>query len=238
MKRIDGRKANELRPVRIERDFIKGPLGSAHIEFGSTRIICVASVKEETPKWMKNGKTGWITSEYSMMPYSSGGRSPRESSLGKLSGRTQEIQRLIGRSFRSAIDLKKLGERTLWIDCDVLQADGGTRTASITGGFVALMQALNSLVLKGSISNIPVKEPMAAVSVGIVNGTPLLDLCYEEDVKAEVDMNVVMTASGKIIEIQGTAESQPFTRNEFDKLLDLAWSGIQELIKKQNKVLI
>ena len=225
---------NELRPVKITTQFQKHPAGSVLIECGNTRVICAASIIEEVPGWMRAQKVtgGWVTAEYQMLPSSTSTRSRRENKTGP-SGRSQEIQRLIGRSLRGAVDLEKLGARTIHIDCDVLDADGGTRCASITGGMIALNLAIDSLVESGVLEESPVIANVAAVSVGIVDGKPVLDLCYEEDVKAEVDMNVVMDENGKFIEVQATAEGMPFSRSEFDSLLDLAEKGIGELLKLQ-----
>ncbi|MEJ2745987.1 MAG: ribonuclease PH, partial [bacterium] len=207
--RKDGRAPDQLRPVKITRDFVKFPLGSVLVEFGDTKVVCTASVEEITPRWMREQKRpgGWITCEYSMMPFSSPERTVRESTRGRIGGRTHEIQRMIGRALRAVVDLDKIGERTIWIDCDVLQADGGTRTSAITGAFVALEIAIAKLKADGKIEVNPIREAIAAVSVGKVGGELLLDLNYEEDCRAEVDMNLVMTESGRFIEIQGTAES-------------------------------
>jgi ribonuclease PH len=234
-KRADGRKVNELRPMKIEPEFAPSALGSVLISMGNTRVVCAVTVDEEVPRWMKQEKQtgGWLTAEYSMLPYSSSERVRREASSGKPSGRTQEIQRLIGRSLRAVVDLEKLGPRTLWVDCDVLQADGGTRTASITGAYVALKLAIEKLMRDGKISENPILEPVAAISVGVVDGHPLLDLCYTEDLAASVDMNLVMTASGKFVEIQGTAEDRPFTPDQLEKMLALGRAGISKLIKLQ-----
>ncbi len=235
--RIDGRSSNDLRPVQITPDFIPHAEGSVLIEVGRTRVICTASVEESVPLFMRGTNKGWITSEYSMLPRATESRAPREASLGRKSGRTQEIQRLIGRSLRTAADLKLLGERTIWVDCDVIEADGGTRTASITGAFVAMVQAMDELVDKGSIDTVPIRSKLAAVSVGIVDGIPMLDLNYEEDSNAEVDFNVVMTDERDFVELQGTAERQPFSRTRLDELLDLAESGITQLIATQQQAL-
>jgi ribonuclease PH len=225
--------------VRITRDFVKYPLGSVLVEFGDTKVICAASMEEAAPRWMRAQKRpgGWITCEYSMMPFSSPERTAREATRGKIAGRTHEIQRVIGRALRAVVDLNQLGERTIWIDCDVLQADGGTRTAAITGGFVALELALMKLRDEGKIAEHPVREAIAAVSVGKVAGALLLDLNYEEDCRAEVDMNLVMTESGKFIEIQGTAESTPFTAEEMVAMVAMARKGIDALISTQKGVL-
>ena len=241
MIREDGRKTDQMRPVTISRDYIKHAEGAVLISTGDTKVICTASVDERQPRFMRDQNIrnrGWVTAEYSMLPRSTSQRMQREASQGRLGGRTQEIQRLIGRSLRAAIDLDALGERTIWLDCDVIQADGGTRTAAITGAFVALWDACKCLQDQGKIKALPIVENIAATSVGIIDGTPMLDLCYSEDSAADVDMNVVMTGSGKFIEIQGTAEHNPFSREESDQLLDLSVSGIQQLIHLQNKMMI
>ncbi|HHL39755.1 MAG TPA: ribonuclease PH [Deltaproteobacteria bacterium] len=239
MKRIDSRAADELRPVRITRDFLKSADGSVLMEMGDTKVICTVTVEETVPAFLAGGDQGWITAEYSMLPRSSARRIPRESVRGRVSGRTHEIQRLIGRSLRAVVDLARLGPRTLIVDCDVLQADGGTRTASITGAYVALAETVGSLMETGVIAAgpSPILDSVAAVSVGIVRGEYLLDLNYEEDSAADVDMNVVMTASGRFIEVQGTAETEPFTRDEMDSLLDLAAKGVAELSELQRAAL-
>jgi ribonuclease PH len=237
MKRVDGRQAHETRRVVITPRYLKHAEGSVLIEVGDTKVICAATVEEKVPPFLKGTGTGWVTAEYSMLPRSSKDRIPREAVKGKLSGRTQEIQRLIGRSLRGVIDLPKLGERTVWIDCDVIQADGGTRTASISGAFVALALALRAARKTGSTAPLPIRDHVAATSVGIVNEATLLDLNYEEDSRAEVDMNVVMTGSGELVEVQGTAESRPFARTTLLAMLDLAGSGIQQLIAIQREVL-
>ena len=233
--RIDKRKNDELRQVTIRTKYLKNAHGSCLIEMGDTKVVCSATIEEKVPFFCKNEGKGWITTEYGMLPASCNERITREASKGKLSGRTQEIQRLIGRSIRSIVDLKKLGERTLWLDADVLQGDGGTRTASITGCYIALQQAVDKLLDTGKLSASPVLDSVAAVSVGIVNGKPVLDLCYAEDSKAEVDMNVVMTGSGKLVEVQGTAEGAPFTEAALLNMLKLAKKGIHELTKLQKK---
>ncbi|HHU32161.1 MAG: ribonuclease PH [Zhaonellaceae bacterium] len=237
MSRIDGRGHEEMRPVEIERNYLKYPEGSCLITVGNTKVICTASVEEKVPLFLKGTNQGWITAEYAMLPRATQVRTPREVTKGKPSGRTQEIQRLIGRSLRSVVELSQIGERTIHLDCDVIQADGGTRTASITGCFVALIDALRHLIEQKVIQELPVLDYVAATSIGKVNGELLLDLCYEEDSQAEVDMNVVMTAQGKIIEIQGTAEKEPFTREELDAMLSLAEKGISNLVALQRKVL-
>jgi len=235
MPRIDGRSADELRPLVITRHFLKHAEGSVLIELGDTKVVCAASIDERVPQWMRGGGRGWITAEYGMLPRSTHERSPRET--GRPSGRVQEIQRLVGRSLRAAVDLDKLGERTIWLDCDVIQADGGTRTAGITGAFVALVDALHVLRKTGALARWPLREFLAATSVGIVAGEAVLDLKYEEDSRARVDMNVVMTESGRIVEVQGTAEGLPFTRQEMQGLLDLADRGVKALIARQRESL-
>ena len=226
MKRVDGRAADELRKVKITRHYLKFPEGSCLIELGNTKVICTASVDENVPPFLKNSGTGWVTAEYGMLPRSCNKRIPR----GKDSGRTYEIQRLVGRSLRTVTELDKLGERSIWLDCDVIQGDGGTRTAAITGSFVALVDALYKLKKDGLIESLPIRDFVAATSVGVFNGEHILDLCYDEDSRAEVDMNIVMTASGEFIEIQGTAEHRPFNKAQMDKLLALAKKGIEDLI--------
>ncbi len=233
MKRIDGRLHNEIRPVSITLGFQTFAEGSVLIELGKTRVACSVSVEEKVPHFLKGGGAGWVTAEYSMLPRATLTRSPRDSSQGKISGRSHEIQRLIGRSLRAVTDLSELGERSLIVDCDVLQADGGTRTASITGAYVALYQALQTLANMGVISSIPLKSAVAATSVGIVRGNLLLDLCYDEDCVAEADFNVAMTAGGELVEIQGTAETKPFSRDNLDEMLGLAKKGIKELFTAQ-----
>lgn len=237
MSRKDNRGTAQLRPVTIETGVNMHAEGSVLISMGNTKIICTASVEEKVPFFMKNQGRGWVTAEYSMLPRATTERSSREASRGKQGGRTVEIQRLIGRAMRSVVDMEALGERTIWIDCDTIQADGGTRTASITGGFVAMGLAMNWLMEQGKISKNPIKDYMAAISVGIVDGEPLLDLDYEEDYKASTDMNVVMTGGGKYVELQGTAEEEPFGRDEFDALAKLAADGIMELVTEQKNVL-
>lgn len=237
MKRVDGRKPEELRPLKLTRGFIEYPEGSVLIEVGRTKVICNATVEEKVPPFKKNSGEGWVTAEYSMLPRATADRTFRESAKGKLTGRTMEIQRLIGRALRSVVDLKALGERSILLDCDVIQADGGTRTASITGAYVALVEALTKLRDKGLISELPLIDSLAAVSVGIVDGVQLLDLCYPEDSQAQVDMNVVMTGRGRLVEVQGTAEGMPFSRQELDSLLNLAEKGIQELTTRQTEAL-
>lgn len=237
MKRLDGREANQLRPLKITRQFTQIPEGSVLIEVGMTRVLCTASIEEKVPPFQKGTGLGWVTAEYSMLPRATQTRTQREATKGKLTGRTMEIQRLIGRALRSVVDMKKLGERTIWIDCDVLQADGGTRTASITGAYVALVDAIHYLIAKGTLKESPIQDTLAAVSVGKVEGVALLDLAYSEDSRAEVDMNVVMTGAGKFVEIQGTAEEVPFDRTELDQFLVLAEKGIRELMGEQKAAL-
>jgi ribonuclease PH len=236
--RIDERKVDELRPMKVTRHFIKHAQGSVLIEVGNTKVICTAMVEEKVPRFLKGQKKGWITAEYEMLPGSTNTRKSRDRNRGKVDGRTMEIQRLIGRSLRSVIDLKKLGERTIWIDCDVIQADGGTRTASITGAFIALQDALTSLMEKGTIKENPITNFVAATSVGIHKGNVIVDLCYEEDSNAEVDMNMVMTEKGEIIEIQGTGEERPFTKEEFQQLLALGEESIKKIIDFQKETLL
>ena len=236
MKRADGRNFDELRPVNITRDYIKHAHGSVLIEMGETKIICTAFVEEKVPLFLKKTGKGWITAEYAMLPGSTQTRKIRESSRGKVEGRTHEIQRLIGRTLRSVVDLKAIGERTIWIDCDVIQADGGTRTASITGAFVALIDALQYLKKK-KIKSALVSNFVSAISVGIVKGQPLLDLCYSEDSTAEVDMNIIMTDNEEFIEIQGTGEEKPFTRSALLDLLHLGEIGNKRLITMQKEIL-
>ncbi len=231
------RKEDELREVKIQRNYTKFAEGSVLMETGDTKVICTVSVEDGVPYFLRGKGRGWLTAEYSLLPGSTHSRTTREAARGKVSGRTKEIQRLIGRSLRAVIDLEAIGERTLWIDCDVIQADGGTRTASITGAFVALVDAVKYMIDKNIVNESPLTGHLAAISVGIVNDKPLLDLCYEEDSSAQVDMNVVMTDKGEVIEVQGTAEGDPFTRQEMNKLLDLAEKGINDLISKQKESL-
>ncbi len=235
--RVDGRKPGQLRPVKIKRNYLKFAMGSCLVEMGNTKVLCSASLQDKAPPFLKGTGKGWLTAEYGMLPASCNERIQRESSKGKPSGRTQEIQRLIGRSLRSVVDLQKLGERTLFIDADVIQGDGGTRTAAITGAYVAVSDAVRKMLKQGIISENPILHPVAAVSVGIVNGEALLDLCYQEDSKAEVDMNVVMTGSGAFVEVQGTAEGKAFSKKEMDSLVGLAEKGIRELLLHQKKAL-
>ncbi|MBM3244889.1 MAG: ribonuclease PH [Candidatus Omnitrophica bacterium] len=233
MVRNDNRGFDKIRKVEIKRNFLKYAEGSCLIEMGNTKVICSASVEESVPPFLKNSGNGWVTAEYGMLPRSCKSRIPR----GKDSGRTHEIQRLVGRSLRAVTEMEKLGERTIWLDCDVLQGDGGTRTASITGSFIALAEALNKLKKNGLIREIPIKDFVAAVSVGVVSGEPMLDLTYEEDSTAEVDMNVVMTGKGQFIEVQGTAERRTFNREQMDKLLGFAEKGIRDLVEIQSNLL-
>jgi len=233
MVRIDGRGADKLRRVQITRNYIKYPEGSCLIEMGNTKVICTASVEESVPPFLRNSGTGWVTAEYGMLPRSCDKRIPR----GKDSGRTYEIQRLVGRSLRTVTDMKGMGERSIWIDCDVIQGDGGTRTAAITGSFIALADAFYKLKKDGLIEKVPIKDFVAAVSVGIVNGVLMLDLAYEEDSRAEVDMNVIMTGKGEFIEVQGTAERKPFNKSQMDDMLVLARKGIEDLVEAQKKLL-
>ncbi|NLY53318.1 MAG: ribonuclease PH [Firmicutes bacterium] len=235
--RSDGRQAQELRPIHITRNFIKHAEGSVLIEIGDTKVICTVTVEERVPPFLRNTGTGWITAEYSMLPRATATRNLRESAKGRIGGRTHEIQRLIGRALRSVVDLSALGERTLWLDCDVIQADGGTRTTSITGAFVAMCDALHHLVAENLLPRLPVKDFLAATSVGLKDGIALLDLNYEEDSMIDVDMNVVMTGAGKLVEVQGTGEEATFSRQELNDLLDLAGVGIYRLIEEQRRVL-
>jgi len=237
MVRHGNRGPHSLRKVKITRDYIKYAEGSCLIEAGNTKVVCTASIEEAVPLFLRKQGTGWITAEYGMIPRSCKVRVQREASKGRPNGRTQEIQRLIGRSLRAVADLKKLGERTIWIDCDVIQADGGTRCASITGSYMALYDALAKIKKNNLITDFEIKDHVAAVSVGIINGEEYLDLDYEEDSNSDVDMNVVMTGDGKFIEIQGTAEKMPFDQNKLDKLLKLAKKGIAELVNIQKSVL-
>ena len=237
MPRPDGRRPDEMRPVTIETGFLKYAEGSCLISVGETKVICTASVEEKVPPFLKGQGQGWVTAEYAMLPRATHTRTQRDSSAGKTNGRSVEIQRLVGRSLRSVVDMHQLGERTIWLDCDVMQADGGTRTASITGAFVAMVQALSVLKRKGQIRAYPFQEWLAATSVGVVRGEERLDLMYEEDSEAAVDMNVVMTDSGRYIEVQGTAEGAPFERQRLNKLLDLGHAGIRDLLDAQRKAL-
>src|SRR6056297_405146 len=235
--RVDGRNNDEIRETEIERDFTKYAEGSVLVSTGDTKVICTVSVEDSVPYFLRGQNKGWLTAEYSLLPRSTQTRTIREAAKGKRSGRTREIQRLIGRSLRAIIDLDKIGERTIWIDCDVIQADGGTRTASITGAYVALVDAIDYLIEEEELEESPLKGFMAATSVGIVDDELLLDLCYLEDSQAQVDMNIVMTEDKRVVEIQGTAEEAPFSRQQMDKLIDLAAKGIDELVKIQKKSL-
>jgi ribonuclease PH len=237
MPRPDGRAADQLRPVTITRNWQRYAEGSALVEFGETKVLCAASVQQGVPRWRKGSGLGWVTAEYSMLPRATLTRSDRESVKGRIGGRTHEISRLIGRSLRAAIDLAALGENSIALDCDVLQADGGTRTAAITGAYVALSDAVSWLAARGALSGSPVVNSVAAVSVGVIDGEPRLDLMYEEDVRAETDMNVVMTGSGAFVEVQGTAEGAPFSRAELDALLALAEKGCADLTGIQRTAL-
>lgn len=235
--RDERRDKGSLRKIKIARNYMKFADGSCLIEFGNTKVICTGSIEEGVPLFLRGKGRGWITAEYGMLPRSCKNRVPRESSRGRIGGRTHEIQRLIGRSLRSVTDLKVLGERTIWIDCDVIQADGGTRSASITGSFIALVDTLNCLKKEGLFNHLPLNDYVAAVSVGIIEGRPFLDLDYDEDSKAEVDMNIVMTGSGRFIEVQGTAEAAPFSNEELDDLLKLAREGINKIVALQKEAL-
>jgi ribonuclease PH len=227
----------QMRPLLITPTYIKTADGSVLIEMGDTKVICTAKLEERAPQFLRNSGKGWITAEYGMLPGSSQARVGRESARGRVGGRTHEIQRLIGRSLRAIADLKSLGERTIWVDCDVIQADGGTRTASITGAYVALVEAVRNWLNRGVITADPIKDSVAAVSIGIIDGKIHLDLCYEEDSRADVDMNFVMTGSGKFIEVQGTAENSPFTKKQMERMAEIAQQGIKELLKAQKKVI-
>lgn len=235
--RLDNREKNQLRPISFQRHYTKHAEGSVLVCFGDTKVLCTASVENQVPRWLKGTGKGWITAEYGMLPRATHERTQREASKGKQSGRTQEIQRLIGRSLRAMVDLEKLGENTIYIDCDVLQADGGTRTASITGAAVALVDALEKLQQQKKLKSDPLLGLVAAISVGVKNGEVLLDLCYEEDSNCDTDLNVVMTQKGEFIEIQGTAEEKPFTRQQVDEMLATAEIGIKALIEQQQAVL-
>lgn len=239
MSRIDDRANDELRPMQFHTDFLANALSSVLIECGKTRIICAVSAVQGVPRWMQNQGVagGWLTSEYQMLPAAGGGRKPRDVTAGRVNGRAQEIQRLIGRSLRAVVDLTKVGSNTIYVDCDVIDADGGTRCASINGACVALKLAFKKMFLEERIRTIPIDSSVAAVSVGIVDGTPMLDLCYPEDAGAAVDLNVVMTSDNKFIEIQGTAEETPFSRDEMDTMLALAQKGIGEIVTEQEKAL-
>lgn len=234
--RTDARPVDQLRPTVLTPNYLEHAEGSVLIEAGRTRVICTASVEDKVPPFLRGAGKGWVTAEYGMLPRATSTRNSREASRGKQSGRTQEIQRLIGRSLRAVTQLEALGERTVWIDCDVIQADGGTRTAAISGGFVALVLALQRLKERGTLKRIPVTDHVAAISVGVVKGTPLLDLAYDEDSTADVDMNVVMTGDGRFIEVQGTAEGAPFSRDSHDTLLALAEAGVGQLVALQREI--
>ena len=234
--RVDGRRSDELRPVKITRNFIKYAEGSVLIEMGETKVICTVSVEEKVPPFLRGQNRGWVTAEYAMLPRATPERAVREASKGRQGGRTLEIQRLIGRSLRAVTDMDELGERTFWVDCDVIQADGGTRTASVTGAFVALADAVAVVRAKGLIKKNPLRDYLAAVSVGKVGGELLTDLCYAEDSLAEVDLNLVMTGKGEFVEIQGTAEKRPFTLDELNTFLTLGWNGISALVKLQQEL--
>jgi ribonuclease PH len=237
MMRASGRQWDEMRTVTITGNYLKYPKGSVLIELGNTKVICTAALEDGVPPFLKHSGQGWLTAEYSMLPMSTQTRNTRESTRGRTGGRTHEIQRLIGRSLRAVTDLTAFGERTMYIDCDVIQADGGTRTASITGAFIALVDAFRALKEEGDIDTVPVKDFVSAISMGVVNGSTLLDLDYEEDSAAEVDMNVVMTGGGKLIEIQGTAEQIPFSREQLNAMIDVAAKGIRELTVKQRAII-
>jgi ribonuclease PH len=235
--RSDNRSLDQMRSLTLTPDFIRTAEGSCLIELGNTRVICTATLEEGVPGWMRNQGKGWVTGEYGMLPRATLTRSAREAARGKQGGRTHEIQRLIGRSMRAVVDMSKLGERTLWIDCDVIQADGGTRTASITGGFVAMALAMQKLVAAGTLKQLPLRDTVAAISVGIVDGEAMLDLCYEEDSRAAVDMNFVLTGAGHFIEIQATAEHEPFTDQQLEQMTSLARLGVAELTRRQRELL-
>ncbi|MBU4483154.1 MAG: ribonuclease PH [Actinomycetia bacterium] len=237
VKRIDNRKNDRLREIKVTRNYISHADGSVFIEMGKTRIVCTAIVEDKVPRFLAGKGSGWITAEYDMIPGAAPQRIVRAQTTGRINGRTHEIQRLIGRSLRAVVDLNKIGERTVWIDCDVIEADGGTRTASITGSFIALFDCMHSLVEKKIIDTMPIENFLAAVSVGIVDGEILVDLCFEEDSRAQVDMNVVMDSKGELIEVQSTAELKPFSREDFDKMLEKATSAIKEIIEIQKKIL-
>jgi ribonuclease PH len=237
LQRVDGRRKDEVRPVTITRNFIKHAEGSVLMEMGATRVICTASVEEKVPPFLRDKKVGWVTAEYAMLPRATHERTPREAVKGKQGGRTLEIQRLVGRALRSVTDMAELGERTIWIDCDVIQADGGTRTAAITGSFIALADALKVLKKRELIKKRPLTDYLAAVSVGRVGGEVLVDLAYEEDSKAEVDMNLVMTGRGRFVEVQGTAERQAFEKKDLDEFLSLGWKAIKGLVELQKELI-
>jgi ribonuclease PH len=234
--RVDGREKDQMRTLKITKDFIAPAEGSVLIELGNTRVICTCSIEERVPLFLKDQNRGWVTAEYSMLPRATQTRTMREASAGRVGGRTHEIQRLIGRSLRSVVNLAMLGQRTFWLDCDVIQADGGTRTAAITGAFISLHSACEYAVNKGLIPLNPVKDYLAAVSVGVINGEPMLDLCYQEDSAADVDMNIVMTGDDRIVEVQGTAEGSPFSTRILNELLELGRKGITEIISVQKEL--
>ena len=236
--RIDGRRRDQIRPVKVTRNFTKHAEGSVLIEMGDTKVICTASVEEKVPPFLKGKGTGWVTAEYAMLPRATHDRSPRESVKGKQGGRTLEIQRLVGRALRAVIDTGRLGERTIWIDCDVIQADGGTRTASITGAFIALADAITVLKKKELLKVNPLTDYLAAISIGKVGGQVMVDLAYEEDSHAEVDLNLVMTGAGQYVEVQGTAERTPFNKKDMDEFLDLGWGAIRELVDVQKSLIV
>lgn len=238
-RRADGRRPDQLRPLQFQNHVAPYATGSTLIEWGQTRIICGITVEEAVPRWMKEQKVtgGWVTAEYSMLPYSTLQRKPRDISKGKIDGRSQEIQRLIGRSIRAAVDLEKIGPRTVWVDCDVLQADGGTRTAAITGSYVALHMAVQRLIREGKLASSPLLNPVAAVSVGMVNQQPLLDLCYTEDVEAQVDLNIVTTSEGRFIEVQGAGEEATFTHAELLAMIELGQAGLRQLFQAQSQAI-
>ncbi len=235
--RIDGRRRDQIRPVKVTRNFTKHAEGSVLIEMGDTKVICTASVEEKVPPFLKGKGTGWVTAEYAMLPRATHDRSPRESVKGKQGGRTLEIQRLVGRALRAVIDTSRLGERTIWVDCDVIQADGGTRTASITGAFIALADAVSVLKRRELIKVNPLTDYLAAISIGKVGGHVMVDLAYEEDSHAEVDLNLVMTGAGQYVEVQGTAEKTPFNKKDMDEFLDLGWGAIRELVDLQKSLI-
>ena len=235
--RIDGRRRDQIRPVKVTRNFTKHAEGSVLIEMGDTKVICTASIEEKVPPFLKGKGAGWVTAEYAMLPRATHDRSPRESVKGKQGGRTFEIQRLVGRALRAVIDTSRLGERTIWIDCDVIQADGGTRTASITGSFIALADAVGVLKKKDLIKVNPLTDYLAAISIGKVGGQVMVDLAYEEDSHAEVDLNLVMTGAGQYVEVQGTAEKTPFNKKDMDEFLDLGWGAIRELVDLQKSLI-
>jgi ribonuclease PH len=235
--RIDGRRRDQIRPVKVTRNFTKHAEGSVLIEMGDTKVICTASIEEKVPPFLKGKGAGWVTAEYAMLPRATHDRSPRESVKGKQGGRTLEIQRLVGRALRAVIDTGRLGERTIWIDCDVIQADGGTRTASITGSFIALADAVGVLKKKDLIKVNPLTDYLAAISIGKVGGQVMVDLAYEEDSHAEVDLNLVMTGAGQYVEVQGTAEKTPFNKKDMDEFLELGWGAIRELVDLQKSLI-